>query len=285
MRNLLHVIILTMVLLSIAGVASAQYGGIKLETLIVLGENESSDDEPYIWVYGIVIDASTIGSRQYVITINSPGHENVTSDGMEEGDRVSIPSSTGSIFNTFRPLIGKSGFGVLVMGWEEDNTPNSNVVEGYNEVGTILNNFIDERVQAFNFEEPSDDDLNQIREDIKARITEIFKDAVHWYNPFSWDPDDPIGNSLMFTRISEGECISESVQFVLWEPGDDYEGAYLVEGSLTTSGPWSLAGNRGKGWHIGDFNGDGKADIFRYLNQYGGAEVFLSNGKKFVSCQ
>jgi hypothetical protein len=44
---------------------------------------------------------------------------------------------------------------------------------------------------------------------------------------------------------------------------------------------WSGSGNRGKGWHIGDFNGDGKDDIFRYVNQYGGAEVLLSNGSSF----
>jgi glucose/arabinose dehydrogenase len=35
-------------------------------------------------------------------------------------------------------------------------------------------------------------------------------------------------------------------------------------------------------WHAGDFNGDGKADIFRYLAGTSGADMFLSNGSSFV---
>jgi hypothetical protein len=34
---------------------------------------------------------------------------------------------------------------------------------------------------------------------------------------------------------------------------------------------------------VGDFNGDGKDDIFRYVAGTSGADVFLSNGTKFVS--
>ena len=35
------------------------------------------------------------------------------------------------------------------------------------------------------------------------------------------------------------------------------------------------------GWHIGDFNGDGKDDIFRYIPGVSGADMFLSTGTKF----
>jgi hypothetical protein len=45
------------------------------------------------------------------------------------------------------------------------------------------------------------------------------------------------------------------------------------------AGIWTPAGNGSdKTWHVGDFNGDGKDDIFRYL---GGEDVFLSNGTSF----
>jgi hypothetical protein len=43
------------------------------------------------------------------------------------------------------------------------------------------------------------------------------------------------------------------------------------------------AGNDAQGWYVGDFNGDGKDDIFRYNAGVSGAEVFLSNGSSFVS--
>jgi FG-GAP-like repeat len=35
---------------------------------------------------------------------------------------------------------------------------------------------------------------------------------------------------------------------------------------------------------IGDFNGDGKDDIFRPMNEWGGAEMFISTGSGF-ECQ
>jgi hypothetical protein len=53
----------------------------------------------------------------------------------------------------------------------------------------------------------------------------------------------------------------------------------LVPQPLTDNGIWTPAGNGiDNTWHVGDFNGDGKADIFRYLD---GEDMFLSNGASF----
>jgi hypothetical protein len=53
-----------------------------------------------------------------------------------------------------------------------------------------------------------------------------------------------------------------------------------VSQAFTSAGLWSPAGNGiDNTWYVGDFNGDGKDDTFRYLN---GEEVFLSTGSKFV---
>jgi len=43
------------------------------------------------------------------------------------------------------------------------------------------------------------------------------------------------------------------------------------------------AGHGTDGWYVGDFNGDGKDDIFRYIAGTSGADVFLSTGTKFAS--
>jgi hypothetical protein len=48
------------------------------------------------------------------------------------------------------------------------------------------------------------------------------------------------------------------------------------------SGSWTAADHGGEPWYIGDFNGDGKTDIFRYWGA-SGADMFLSNGAQFVS--
>ena len=47
-------------------------------------------------------------------------------------------------------------------------------------------------------------------------------------------------------------------------------------------GSWTGAGHGTDGWYVGDFNGDGNDDIFRYVAGTSGADVFLSNGTKFV---
>jgi hypothetical protein len=49
--------------------------------------------------------------------------------------------------------------------------------------------------------------------------------------------------------------------------------------AFTSGGIWTPASTGiDNTWHVGDFNGDGKSDIFRYL---GGEDVFLSNGSSF----
>ena len=41
--------------------------------------------------------------------------------------------------------------------------------------------------------------------------------------------------------------------------------------------------DKGKGWYVGDFNGDGKDDLLRHFTSSKGAEVVLSTGNKFES--
>jgi hypothetical protein len=45
---------------------------------------------------------------------------------------------------------------------------------------------------------------------------------------------------------------------------------------------WTGAGNDSQGWYVGDFNGDGRDDIFRYHAGVSGAEVFTSTGSSFT---
>jgi hypothetical protein len=48
------------------------------------------------------------------------------------------------------------------------------------------------------------------------------------------------------------------------------------------AGSWTGADHGGEPWYIGDFNGDGKTDIFRYWGD-SGADMFLSSGAQFLS--
>jgi hypothetical protein len=53
-------------------------------------------------------------------------------------------------------------------------------------------------------------------------------------------------------------------------------------GHFVHSGSWTGAGHGADGWYVGDLNGDGRDDIFRYLPGVSGADVFLSDGTQFV---
>ena len=47
-------------------------------------------------------------------------------------------------------------------------------------------------------------------------------------------------------------------------------------------GSWTSSYHGTDVWYVGDFNGDGRDDIFRYMPGTSGADVFLSDGTKFV---
>jgi archaellum component FlaF (FlaF/FlaG flagellin family) len=51
---------------------------------------------------------------------------------------------------------------------------------------------------------------------------------------------------------------------------------------FSRSGSWTGAGYGSDGWYIGDFNGDGRDDIFRVVPGVSGADVFTSNGTQFL---
>jgi uncharacterized repeat protein (TIGR03803 family) len=61
--------------------------------------------------------------------------------------------------------------------------------------------------------------------------------------------------------------------------------SYSINGSLgfQSAGSWTGAGKAIASWFIGDFNGDGKKDIFRYYPGVSGADMFLSDGTQFNS--
>ncbi len=225
------------VLLFFPRTALSVSGSVNLLTFRVLQENELSNDEPYLWVYGIVIDTDTINNDRFVLSIDSPGHGNITRGNVDQGYAVPIRAGTGRIFNQFNPFLGRFQFGILVVVWEEDYTPNEKVVEAYREVGSILNNFIGEKVRALDFGDPSEEDLAQLTKDIRNRIAEIFQDAFLWYNPLSWDPDDLIGTAFYTVQLNGNDYFRAPIEFDLRGPYGYFKGAYRVKGYLLVNEP------------------------------------------------
>jgi hypothetical protein len=260
--------------------------------IVIPDENPFLHDEPYLWTYYIVIDADTIVSGDYVQIIDSPGHRNITSEGVKAGEEIPIPENVGCYSKVLNPipLFKISIAGLLVIGWEEDNTPESNVLEAYENTRGLLNDFVSEQVDALNLDIYSDETaeaLAKLQSDIYNEIHDIFGEAVHWYDPFSLDYDDYVGTDLLLDTFSNTAARDEYYELLLNRINDpDDTGVhadYRVKGRMSVYIPWTHAGVRGgQGWYVGDFNGDGKDDVIRYTNENGGAEVMLSNGGGFA---
>jgi hypothetical protein len=94
------------------------------------------------------------------------------------------------------------------------------------------------------------------------------------------------GGGSLNSRIVYTPTVTGSYYIDAGAYQDQYSGTYRVSvgtGHFDYAGIWTSASNGSDNtWHVGDFNGDGKTDIFRYLPGQSGADVFLSNGSSFV---
>jgi hypothetical protein len=200
---------------------------VTLNTLHVVKKQEVGRDEVYLWVYGVLVDARTIQSRNFIIT-HEGGHGNIGKS-LWQGDARRIKDSVGAAVRAqLQPLFSFAAIGAIVAAWEEDYTPNSKVQEAYDATATTLNSFVLQRVNALNLTSPTEAELEQIKEDIKKEVSSIFKDAVDWWNPFSWDPDDSIGFDNVLVTINSTVAINIPFELVFKGQG----AKYVISGSV-----------------------------------------------------
>jgi hypothetical protein len=104
---------------------------------------------------------------------------------------------------------------------------------------------------------------------LKTRIS----GEVSWQNKEFWIPAGT--HALRWTYTKDASLSSGSDAGWL-----DYV-RYAQQGFIH-DGSWTSAGYGSDGWYIGDYNRDGRDDIFRYIAGTAGADVFTSNGTQFL---
>jgi hypothetical protein len=98
---------------------------------------------------------------------------------------------------------------------------------------------------------------------------------------------DTVGSAYITGRTGSSDFPTTDHLYYFPKPfgsWDVFVSKFRFEGSgckFVHSGSWTGAGHGADGWYVGDFNGDGKDDIFRYVPGVSGAQVFLSSGVKF----
>jgi hypothetical protein len=198
---------------------------IKLDKFKVVQKNEWSKDEAYLWCFGLVIDNNTLRSGNFIIK-KKPDQGNL-GKGFTKGEERQIPSNVGHITTRLTPInIGDKSVavgGVIALAWEEDHTPSSKVVQAYDDSVTVLKEHVLNRVRSLNTEALTQAEIDAITADLKKVIEKRFKSAVHWYNPFSWDPDDFIGFAQMIEAIEPNRTVTKAIRFTFAGEGAKYE--------------------------------------------------------------
>jgi hypothetical protein len=198
---------------------------VNLSQLKVHDKNEWSKDEAYLWCFGLVIDDNTIRSKNYILK-RKPNQGNL-GKGMKKGETRAIPAEVGRITTTVTPVrFGNMSFavvGTIVLAWEEDNTPGQKVVQAYDDSVEILKDHVDHRVRTLNVGPLTPAEIAAISADLKKAIEKRFRSAVHWYNPFSWDPDDFIGFAQVVESVQPNQTLNRPIDFLFTESGAKYQ--------------------------------------------------------------
>lgn len=209
---------------------------IELQKFEIVKKNEFAKDEPYLWVFGVLVDYNTFTStskdKGYIIKKNC-SHRNL-GKGLKKGVTYDIPAKVGTINKEIRPIrIGAESTlmaGVIVAAWEQDNTPNDKVEEAYSDTAKIIYDLVEGRVQKLDTSNLTKKEISELKSDIYDAVEKRFKSAVKWYNPFSLDVDDFVDFKRLIPDLIDPDTkrektVDEKINFNLYD-----EGQYNVRG-------------------------------------------------------
>jgi hypothetical protein len=159
---------------------------------ILNSEETLGNDEPYIWVWGLRVDANSYVAADYVeSTVDYIFPNIVENPVVNKWYRIS--PRVGRISFPVVMVRGNALSGVLCIVWEKDDTPTEKVVEAYKAVSAQLQEFVARRINQAKFSDLSKEERIQLKREIEQAIRDVFVEAVNWYNPLTWNVDDYIG--------------------------------------------------------------------------------------------
>jgi hypothetical protein len=189
----------------------------------VLKKHDVDRDKPYLWVFGIVVDATSIASRNYVIRKSSSsdnlGHK------FKKGDSVSVPGSL-DISRAVTPILGKAMAGVVVVAWENAMTRDSVIADAYNNAGDMINDFVDdlatkalkEVTDAIEAGTPLDEielevkildeQMTCLRNDIEAEIRDTIREEAGFFGKVVHDHNIGSGQTVVTLEDPFETCIA-----------------------------------------------------------------------------
>jgi len=203
----------------------------------VLKKHDVDRDKPYLWVYGIVVDAATIESRNFVI--RKPSASDNLGHKFKKGDSVTVPSSL-DISREITPMLGKATAGVVVVAWENAMTKDSVIADAYSAAGDMINDFVsdladkdktlkkvtDAILAGTPLDEIDlevkilDEQLTRLRNDIEAEIRETIKEGAGFFGKAVHDHNIGTGDTVL--TLDDDEPFDLDIAYRFTKDGTDY---------------------------------------------------------------
>lgn len=191
-------------------------------------------DKPYLWVYGLVIDANTLRSHDYVVRRRSDS-DNLGKK-FKKGESSSVPSDL-DVHQSIAPLFGAWAGGVVVVAWENAMTKDSVIADAYDAGADTLNEIIAKKLKSGDpFSSPTDADQAAWGAEVAAAVKQTIKAG---WTVFQLIPDNNIGSASWFNTYDGSSSHSLDFRFVHNTTDYELKGtiAYDAEGKVQPPPP------------------------------------------------
>lgn len=129
-------------------------------------------DRPHLWVFGILVDAATIGSGRYVLRRRPPS-----------GIDLDTPVT---------PVSGLVAAGVVVVAWPPARTGDPTALFAYDAAADALDALVGERVAAADLVGLGAGAMRDLRLRVEQDVTDSLRDG---WTAFALVPDRPLGSA------------------------------------------------------------------------------------------
>jgi hypothetical protein len=189
---------------------------IKWNKFTVHKKHDIDRDAPYLWVFGVLVDADTLASRQFVLR-RPAAVGNLGQKKFKKGESVAV-SPTLDIVKTVQPVLGFLAAGVVVVAWENAMTSDKVTAEAYDAAADTINDFIVDRVESGNLTAPSDAEIDKLKDEIEDEVRRTIKEG---WTIFQLLPDHFIGSADRIRMLSQS--VTEALNFRFIKGSTDYQ--------------------------------------------------------------
>jgi hypothetical protein len=189
-------------------------------------------DRPYLWVFGIIIDAKTLVSKDFVV--RRPCESDNLGKKYGKGDSRPVPKELDLALDV-SPILGFLAAGVVVVAWENAMTRNEITASAYEAAADAINEFIKDFIRegladgddGGASDGPSESEIR----DLSVRVADAVRRTVReGWTIFQLVPDDNIGSAQCLLTFDGPETRALDFRFV--KKTTDYQ----LKGELAYTG-------------------------------------------------